>query len=217
VLLGAGTSGRIAVQEVAELPPTFGVAPSTFSALIASGVDITGATIARHEDDTAAVVTALEDLGTCTGDVIIGVSASGTTPFVVAGLATARRLGAWTVGIANNPDTPVLMRSDLGVLLDTGPEVLTGSTRMKAGTAQKIALNRITTLAMVLAGRVTSNVMTHLTGTVEKLRVRAVRIVTELGHVTEEQALAALESSGWQVQPALVRAQRAFGDRGTGH
>jgi N-acetylmuramic acid 6-phosphate etherase len=203
-LLGAGTSGRIAVQEVAELSPTFGLESGVFSALVASGIDIPGSSIAANEDDTAAVAAALSaDAAVSNGDIVIGLSASGTTPFVVAGLGVAKRLGAWTVGIANSPDTPVLTIPHLGVLLDTGPEILTGSTRMKAGTAQKIALNRVTTIAMVLAGRVTSNFMTELTGGVDKLRDRAMRIVCELGDVSRERAETALETCGWRVRPAL--------------
>lgn len=202
-LLGAGTSGRLAMQEVTELPPTFGIEPGIFEALIASREEITGTTVTSHEDDTVNVVAALQERHTSAGDVVIGIAASGSTPFVLAGLRHAKAAGAWTVGMANNPGTAVLTDVDEPVLLNTGPEVVTGSTRMKAGTAQKIALNRITTVAMVLCGRVTSNLMTELTGSVDKLKGRAVRIVAELGQVPADVAHEALEASGWHVRTAL--------------
>lgn len=208
VLLGSGTSGRLAIQEVAELPPTFGVPASSFVALVAAGPSAGPAAIARSEDDVEAAPTALGSLGIGAGDAVIGVAASGTTPFVVAGLAAARERGAWTCGIAGNPDTPVLREAAHAVLLDTGPEVLTGSTRLKAGTAQKLALNRITTAAMVRCGRVVENHMVDVVVTLDKLRDRAVRIVVDLGSVAPETAHALLEEHGWRVRPAVEATRR---------
>jgi N-acetylmuramic acid 6-phosphate etherase len=134
---------------------------------------------------------------------VVGLAASGTTPFVRAGVRAAATAGAWTCGIAHNPGAPLLEDSELGILLDTGPEVLTGSTRLKAGTAQKLALNRITTAAMVLAGRVASNHMIDLTGSNQKLRARAVRIVMDLAGLVEPAATQRLEAVNWSVRDAL--------------
>jgi N-acetylmuramic acid 6-phosphate etherase len=212
VLLGSGTSGRLAIQEVAELPPTFGVPASSFVALAAGGPSTGPAAITRSEDDVDAAPRALAALGIGEGDAVIGVAASGTTPFVQAGLTAARSRGAWTCGIASNPETPVLRSADLAVLLDTGPEVLTGSTRLKAGTAQKLALNRITTAAMVRCGRVVENHMVDVVVTIDKLRGRAARIVADLGGVSREEAARLLEEHGWAVRPALA-ALRGDGSR----
>jgi N-acetylmuramic acid 6-phosphate etherase len=203
VFLGSGTSGRIALQEVAELPPTFGVSPDSFLVLAAGTPSPGPNAIIWAEDDEQAAPQALGALGIGSGDAVIGLAASGTTPFVRAGVRAAARAGAWTCGIAHNPGAPLLADGHLGVLLDTGPEVLTGSTRLKAGTAQKLALNRITTAAMVLAGRVADNHMIELTGSNAKLRARAIRIVMDLAALDEQEARRRLESTGWSVRAAL--------------
>jgi N-acetylmuramic acid 6-phosphate etherase len=203
VFIGSGTSGRIALQEVAELPPTFGVPQDSFAVLTVGGPLTGPAAIARTEDDEQAVREALGALRTGSGDAVIGLAASGTTPFVRAGVRAAASAGAWTCGIAHNPGAPLLTDGELGILLDTGPEVLTGSTRLKAGTAQKLALNRITTAAMVLAGRVADNHMIDLTGSNTKLRARAIRIVMDLGGLGEPEARRRLEAAGWSVRAAL--------------
>lgn len=202
VFLGAGTSGRLAVMEVAELPPTFGVEPDRFVALGAGGATMGPAAITQSEDDVDAAPAALSRLGVGPGDAVIGLAASGTTPFVVAGLRAAGRVGAWTCGISNNQETPLLAMTDCGILLDTGPEILTGSTRLKAGTAQKLALNRITTAALVRGGMVQSNLMIGAAGVNEKLRVRCVHTVMELTGANEAGATSALEASSWR--PALA-------------
>ncbi len=203
VLLGAGTGGRIAIQEVAELPPTFGLDTERALAVVASTTSVGPSAVTSEEDDTSAAAEALGRLRIGPGDVVIGLAASGRTPFVLAGLGAARSAGAWTCGIANNPDTPLLAAGDHSVLLETGPEILTGSTRLKAGTAQKIALNRITTAAAVAAGRVTGSFMTELSGTNTKLRARAVRIVAALAAVSADDAETSLRINHWRVRPAL--------------
>jgi len=208
VLLGAGTPGRLAIQEVTELPPTFGVPPERFLALVASRAPVGPAGIALTEDDTVSVTAALSDLHIGSGDAVIGIASSGRTPFVLAGIRAAAEAGAWTSGIANNAETPLLMAADLPILLDTGPELLTGSTRLKAGTAQKIALNRITTTAMVIAGRVRSNLMTELRGSNAKLRQRAIDIVSMLTGMAPDQAEAILASNDWHVGDTLRRLER---------
>jgi N-acetylmuramic acid 6-phosphate etherase len=209
VFIGAGTSGWIAVQETAELVPTFGVPKGQFLALAAAGEFMsTQAAITRSEDDVAAAPDALSKMSIGAGDVVIGLAASGTTPFVRAGIQAAGVAGAWTCGIANNRGAPLLHDGAIGILLDTGPEVLTGSTRLKAGTAQKLALNRITTSAMVLAGRVVENHMVDMTCTTEKLRRRAVRIVMDLTHLSRDEAVAQLEVAGWSVREAVRASPR---------
>ena len=216
VFIGSGTSGRIALQEAAELPPTFGVDTGAFLVLAAGGPLMGPSAIARTEDDEQAAPQALSALGIGPGDAVIGLAASGTTPFVRAGVQAAARSGAWTCAIAHNPGAPLLADGELGILLDTGPEVLTGSTRLKAGTAQKLALNRITTAAMVLAGRVADNHMIDLTGSNAKLRARAIRIVMDLAGLDEPQAVRRLEDAGWSVRAALAAGRAASGrqDRG---
>jgi len=203
VFLGAGTSGRLALQEAAELPPTFGVPQESFTVIAAGGALMGPTAITRNEDDVLAAPNALSAMRIGAGDAVIGLAASGTTPFVRAGLQAAVRAGAWTCGIAHNPGAPLLRDGELGILLDTGPEVLTGSTRLKAGTAQKLALNRITTAAMVLAGRVADNHMIDLTGSNQKLQARAIRIVMDLSGLDEFHARQRLEAAHWSVRAAL--------------
>ncbi len=203
VFMGAGTSGRIALQEVAELAPTFGVPADRFVVLAAGGSAMGPSAITQAEDDIEAAPAALAQLGISENDTVIGIAASGTTPFVRAGIKAAASRSAWTCGLASNPGSPLLEEASLGILLDTGPEVLTGSTRLKAGTAQKLALNRITTAAMVVAGRVVENHMVDLHGTGAKFRSRSIRIVSDLAGVTEDRALTLLEDADWSVRAAL--------------
>jgi N-acetylmuramic acid 6-phosphate etherase len=205
-LLGAGTSGRLAAMEAAELPPTFGVDPGSFVAFIASGPSGGTAAVTAREDDVGAGPAALEAARCGAGDAVIGLAASGTTPFVLAGIAYATGVGAWTCGIANNRSTPLLSAADLGILLDTGPEVVTGSTRLKAGTAQKLVLNRITTAAMVRCGKVISNLMVEVAPANKKLRGRCIRIVRELTGAPEARALHLLEAAAWDIRAAVARA-----------
>ncbi len=214
VLLGSGTSGRIALTEVSELRPTFGVPSEMFTAWIAGGEG--PAAIASSEDDRAAAAARLAEAGIARGDCVIGLAASGTTPFVVAGLSAAASAGAWTCGIANNPGTTVLEAAEHPILLDTGPELLTGSTRLQAATAQKLALNRITTAAMVEAGRIVGNRMVDMRVTISKLRKRAIRTVSDLAGVGDDEALRMLEAEAWEVRKAIARAGALDRPRGGG-
>jgi N-acetylmuramic acid 6-phosphate etherase len=207
VFIGAGTSGRLAAQEIAELTPTFGIQGESFAVLSVGSPEAGPTAVARTEDDVDAVARALADLRIGAGDVVIGLAASGSTPFVRAGLQAAARAGAWTCALANNPSAPMLTDAALGILLDTGPEVLTGSTRLKAGTAQKLALNRITTAAMVLAGHVMENHMIDLKGTNEKFRQRSIRIVSDLAHLDPAEAEQALNATNWSVRRAVETAR----------
>ena len=203
VYVGAGTSGRIATMDAAEMPPTFGIAHDRFVAVLAGGASSDRHATEKAEDDPDAAEQELKKLGLRHSDVVIGLAASGRTPFVLGALRYAKSQRAWTCGIANNPGTPVLLESDLGIFLDTGPEVLTGSTRLKAGTAQKLALNRISTTAMVLAGKVVSNLMVDVKASNEKLRQRCVTIVCELTGLDPASARSALESSDWNIRTVL--------------
>lgn len=208
--LGAGTSGQIAVMDAAEIPATFGVDPNRFGALIVGPAGVPAA-ITTSEDDEAAAPVALDASRFDNNDMVIGIAASGSTPFVVSGVGYARRLGCQTCGIANNPASPLLEAAALSIFLDTGPEVLTGSTRLKAGTAQKLALNRISTTAMVLAGRVTSNLMVELAPATAKLRDRCLRIVRELTGVEQDRAAELLEQAGWSIRAAVTAHNRTGG------
>ena len=208
VYVGAGTSGRIATADAAEMPPTFGIAADRCVAVIAGGAGAGTVAVEDAEDDGAAAKEALDALALTSDDILVGLAASGGTPFVVAAVRDARGKGVWTAGIANNPETPLLEAADLGILLDTGPEILTGSTRLKAGTAQKLALNRISTAAMVLNGKVVENLMVDVKAKNVKLRDRCVRIVVELTGLDPELARASLEANGWSIR-ATVETIRA--------
>jgi len=203
IYIGAGTSGRVATMDAAEMPPTFGIDASLFVAVIAGGADASGKAIENAEDDIHASVVALNKLKLTPSDVVIGLAASGTTPFVVSAVRHARQKGVWTCGIANNRNTPLLSEAELGIFLDTGPEILTGSTRLKAGTSQKLILNRISTGAMVLSGKVIENLMVDVKASNAKLKERCAHIVTELSNVTKDEAWDLLEANDWNIRRVL--------------
>ncbi len=203
VYVGAGTSGRVATMDAAEMPPTFGTDPSRFVSVIAGGSVAGSIAVEDAEDDPAAAILAINALDLTRNDIVIGIAASGTTPFVVAAVRHARQKGLWTCGIANNGRTPLLEEADLGIFLDTGPEVLTGSTRLKAGTAQKLVLNRISTAAMVLNGKVVENLMVDVKAKNAKLKTRCARILNELTGLTVDEARQALEANDWSIRKAL--------------
>ncbi|HRF60533.1 MAG TPA: N-acetylmuramic acid 6-phosphate etherase [Fimbriimonadaceae bacterium] len=203
VYVGAGTSGRIAKADAAEMPPTFGTDPGRFIAIMAGGDGVMDKAAEDVEDDETAGIEAINDLELNRKDIVIGLAASGNTPFVVAACRHAHAKGVWTCGIANAKKSALLEVVDLPILLDTGPEVLTGSTRLKAGTAQKLALNRISTAAMVLSGKVIENLMVDVQAKNHKLKDRCIRIVRELTGVTATEALELLESHHWNVRSVL--------------
>src|SRR5690606_20724427 len=158
------------------------------------------------EDDLRDAVTQIDELGLGSADALIGVAASGRTPFTVTAVRHARQRGAFTVGIANNPGTPLLEAGDVGVLLDTGPEVLAGSTRLAAGTAQKAALNALSTAVLVRLGGAYDNLMVGMRPLNEKLKKRAVEIVAQASGVDPEQAARFLEEAGSDIRTAIVMA-----------
>ena len=202
VYVGAGTSGRLAVQDAAELLPTFSFDRTVV--LMAGGAEAGSRALEGAEDDDGAAINEVEAAGISAADVVIGVAASGRTPYTVAGITRARQLGAATIGIANNPDTPLLSAAEVPVLLATGPEVLAGSTRLAAGTAQKIALNSLSTAALVKLGGAWRNLMVGMQPTNEKLRHRAVEIVASGADVSLAVAGPALEEAGWEMRTAIV-------------
>ncbi len=204
---GAGTSGRLGVLDASECPPTFRSDPQMVQGIIAGGQGALWRSVEGAEDDPDAGARALEFRGVTHRDVVVGIAASGRTPFVWGALAAARQAGARTVLVAFNPSLkiPRRLRPDVTITPNVGPEILTGSTRLKAGTATKLLLNIFTTLAMVRIGKVVGNLMVDLNPSNVKLQDRAARIVQELQGVDYAAARAALEASGWVIQRALVR------------
>lgn len=204
IYLGAGTSGRIGAQDGAELPPTFSWPYERAVTLMAGGPGALLKAVENAEDSTTAAADGLDRLGLTPSDVVIGLAASGSTPYVVAGLEHARRKGALTVGMLNAPGGKVGEVAEIAILLDTGPEFLAGSTRMKAGTSQKVALNILSTGVMVRLGFVYRGKMVEMRATNAKLRERAIRMVSELTGASPEAARAALEEAGGTIKLATV-------------
>jgi N-acetylmuramic acid 6-phosphate etherase len=199
---GAGTSGRLAVQDAAELLPTFQAPPDLVIAHHAGGAEALLRAVEDVEDDELA---GLRDAGDVTGrDVVIGVAASGHTPYVAGALRAAQATGATTVLVTANPDAPLRDLADIVIAADTGPEVIAGSTRLKAGTAQKMILNAFSTTLMIKLGRTWSNLMVDMVATNNKLRGRMLRILGEATGADEQACSAALAAADGQLKPALV-------------
>jgi len=208
--IGAGTSGRLGVLDASEIPPTFGATPELVQGIIAGGVNALHRSIEGAEDEPAAGALALDQRGVKAGDVVIGISASGRTPFVQGALARARSLGAKTVSISSNPRGGQSTGDDVSIELAVGPEILTGSTRLKAGTATKVALNIISTSAMVLLGKVKGNLMIDLHASNTKLRDRAARVVAQVSGCDYSTAWGRLEKSGWNLRRVIGAANGAI-------
>ena len=204
---GAGTSGRIAMLDASEIPPTYGVSPSLVRVLMAGGERAYYAAAEGAEDDEEAAIEIVSREVTAE-DAIVGIAASGTTPYTVAAVRKANMLGALTVGITNVPGSPLAQEVDIPIVVETGPEVIMGSTRMKSGTAQKLVLNQISTGVMVLLGHVYSNLMIDMPATNEKLRNRAVRMVELAAGVARPAAVQAMRAAGGNVKLATVIAKR---------
>lgn len=201
--IGAGTSGRLAVCDAAECPPTFGVPYDLFNGIIAGGLDSMIRASENKEDCAELAIQDLTDRNICAKDIVIGISASGSAAYVMGALEYARSIGAVAVAVTNNPGTKMQAIADIGICADTGPEVITGSTRMKAGTAQKIILNMISTTAMIKCGYVYENLMINLKPTNKKLKHRMIGIVQEILHCDEEEAVTRLEKSDWVIREAI--------------
>lgn len=204
---GAGTSGRLAMLDASELPPTYGVDHSLVTVIMAGGQRAFFEAAEGAEDDEDAAIEAV-NRDVKADDAMIGIAASGTTPFTVAAVRRANMLGALTVGITSVPSSPLAKEVDIAIVLQTGPEVVMGSSRMKSGTAQKLALNAISTAVMVRLGHVYSNLMIDMPATNEKLRSRAVRMVELAAGVTRPMAVQALREAAGSVRLASVMARK---------
>jgi len=200
---GTGTSGRLGVLDASECPPTFGVSPELVQGVIAGGYDACYRAVEASEDDAEAGAADLKQRGFGVGDVLVGIAASGRTPYTVGAVKFARAIGAFTIGLTCVPGSPITEAAELSIVPVVGPEVLTGSSRLKAGTAQKMVLNMISTATMVRLGYVSGNRMSNLQPRNIKLRERAVRIVMAETGVDEPTAASALEASNWVLQGAL--------------
>jgi N-acetylmuramic acid 6-phosphate etherase len=204
--VGAGTSGRLGVLDASEIPPTFGASPALVQGIIAGGATALHRSVEGAEDETSNGALAINRRAIKDVDVVVGITASGRTPFVLGALARAKSLGARTVLLSCNPAREKNVNVDLAIDLAVGPEILTGSTRLKAGTATKIALNIISTGAMVALGKVRGNLMIDLNTTSAKLRDRATRMVAELTDCDYESARSQLEQSRWDLRGVLKKA-----------
>ena len=206
VYAGAGTSARIGVQDGVELTPTFNWPEDRTIYLVAGGDEALMRGVEGAEDCTNSGRLRLMQHQVGKSDVVIGLAASGATPYTVSVLTEARNLGALTIGVANNPDAPLLSVADHPVLMETGAEAIAGSTRMKAGTAQKVFCNLFSTLIMMRLGRVYRGMMVDMRASNEKLRVRAGRMVVELIDCTLEEAEALVEEAGGDLKLAILLA-----------
>lgn len=204
IYLGAGTPGRLGILDASECPPTFGTDPSQVVGIIAGGTAAIQNAIEGAEDDVDAPRTELDRLNLSAKDAVVGISASGRTPFVVSGLAHAAAIGALTVALACNDRSPIGAAADIAIEIPVGPEFLTGSTRLKAATAQKMVLNMISTISMVRLGKTYGNVMVDLQYTNKKLRVRAESTVMRVAQVSAEEASDALDAVGGSVKEAIL-------------
>lgn len=205
IYVGAGTSGRLGVMDAAECPPTFSTPPDQVQAVLAGGQQALFQADEGQEDDYDAGWANIEDQLAATGsDLVIGITASGETPFVLGGLDAARHLGAGTVGLCNNPRGRLAQQVEVAILPVVGPEVIAGSTRLKAGTAQKMVLNMISTTAMVKLGKIYDNRMIDVKVTNAKLRSRARDILQSLTHEPLDTIDRTLEDAQYEVKPALM-------------
>jgi N-acetylmuramic acid 6-phosphate etherase len=213
IYAGAGTSGRLAVQDGAELIPTFNWPADRLLLLMAGGKDALLRSAEGAEDNIDQVARLIEQHGISPADVIIAVAASGTTPFTLACMREAKRRGALAIGIANNPSVPLLIDADCPILLDTGPEPIAGSTRMKAGTAQRVALNLLSTLVMIRLGHVHEGLMVDVQAVNAKLLGRSQNILRRLSGRGEEELRDALQRAGGNVKKAMLILQGCTPDK----
>jgi N-acetylmuramic acid 6-phosphate etherase len=204
IYVGAGTSGRLAVQDGAELIPTFNWPQDRLLLLIAGGKDALLQSVEGAEDETDQAARLVREHRIGAADVVIAVAASGTTPFTVSCMREAKRRGAFAIGIANNQSTPLLVEADCPIWLNTGPEPIAGSTRMKAGTAQRVALNLLSTLLMIRLGRVHEGLMVDVQAINAKLIGRSENILRRLSGRSEKEVREALQGAGGNVKKAVL-------------
>jgi N-acetylmuramic acid 6-phosphate etherase len=205
--IGAGTSGRLGVLDAAECPPTFSAAPDLVQGIVAGGERALARATETTEDDPAIGARDLRERGFTAGDVLVGIAASGRTPYVLGAIAEARRLGAVTVGVSCTPDSELARAARIAITPLTGPEIVAGSTRMKAGTATKLVLNMLSTATFIRLGYVYGNLMVNVQPKNTKLRDRATRIVAQAASVTYDAAEAVLAAAGDNVATAIVMAK----------
>jgi len=204
IYAGAGTSGRIAVQDGAELTPTFDWPPERIVYLLAGGLMALTQSVEGAEDKDVEGARAIAGARLTSDDVVVGVAASGTTPYTVGAIRAANTAGAVTIAVANNPDSPLLKNARYPILVQTGAEIVAGSTRMKAGTAQKVVLNLFSTALMTRMGRVYRGLMVHLRARNEKLRRRGKAIIAEIVGCSNDEAARHLENAGGDVKNAIL-------------
>ncbi len=214
VYVGAGSSGRMAVLDAAECPPTFGTSPKLVQALIAGGRPAVTGAVEGAEDSRANAERDLHAKKLTRRDVVVGITASGTTPYVLAALQRARRRGATTVAITANRNTPVARLAKILIATEVGPEVLTGSTRLKAGTAQKMVLNMLSTAAMARLGHVYENLMIDVKPSNQKVSARILRILAEASGKSLSAAEHALRQAGHNMRVALVMLELGISAQG---
>jgi N-acetylmuramic acid 6-phosphate etherase len=217
IYVGAGTSGRLAALDAAEIPPTFNLAPTRVQAVIAGGAGAFAQALEANEDSTTSAIHEIKRRRVGKKDVVVGIAASGRTPFTVAAVEAARRAGARTIAVACNPDTELERAAELAIVAETGAEVVCGSTRMKAGTAQKMVLNMLSTGAMVRLGYVYGNLMVNMHRSNSKLAERSIRMVQHALGLNKDEAKRALEKANNSMSAAVVMAEaqvsRAEADR----
>lgn len=204
IYMGAGTSGRLGVLDASECPPTFGVPEGMVVGLIAGGRDALVRAAEGAEDEQQAGVKALQEIGLTADDVVVGIAVSGRTPYVIGGLGYARQVGATTISLSCNDESTIATIADIAISPVVGPEVLTGSTRLKAGTAQKLVLNMLTTASMIRIGKSYQNLMVDLHASNKKLIARACRIVMQATDCSAEEARRALDRTQNDVKLAIL-------------
>lgn len=204
--VGAGTSGRLAVLDALECVPTFSAEPNMVQAIVAGDIAALTQSVEDAEDDQEGGYASILQQGVTPQDIVVGVAASGRTPFVIGALQAADQFGAATIAISSNQPAPILEIADIGIAAVVGPEVITGSTRMKAGTAQKMILNMLSTASMIKLGKVYGNLMVDVKVTNQKLAMRARRIVVEITGITPDEADQLLAQTNHEVKPAIVMA-----------
>ena len=209
IYIGAGTSGRLGILDASEIPPTFSAPREWFTGVIAGGTEAVFRSIESAEDIPEDAERDLDTIGIKRGDVVIGIASSSTTPYVIAGLNYAKRIGCRTAFIICNPNPVESENYDVVISVDLGPEVITGSTRMKAGTATKLILNMISTTTMIKMGKVYGNLMVDLQVVNDKLRDRGTRIIEKLTNLNLKDAGKILEKSGGSVKIGLIMVNKS--------
>ena len=211
IYVGAGTSGRLGLLDSVELYPTFSWPHGRAVALLAGGSDAMFVAVEGAEDDIVQGAADLQSVEVMANDVVLLIAASGATPYVLGALRAARAAGALTIGFANNPDAPIALEAEIGITLDTGAEIISGSTRLKAGTSQKIALNSFSSALMVRLNKVYGNLMVDLKATNAKLVRRAIRLTSFATGADEDAARAVLEQCDFHVKTAIVALSKQTG------